>query len=59
MRAAIDAGASAAAAGSIFVFYGPHRAGNEFEVVHVVELSRIMFGPFGIEQFQAARPRFE
>lgn len=26
MRAAIDAGASAAAAGSIFVFYGPHRA---------------------------------
>lgn len=26
MRAAVDAGASAAAAGSIFVFYGPHRA---------------------------------
>lgn len=26
MRAAIDAGASAAAAGSLFVFYGPHRA---------------------------------
>ena len=26
MRAAIDSGASAAAAGSIFVFYGPHRA---------------------------------
>jgi cyclase len=26
MRSAIDAGASAAAAGSIFVFYGPHRA---------------------------------
>jgi cyclase len=26
MRAAINAGASAAAAGSIFVFYGPHRA---------------------------------
>ena len=26
MRAALDAGASAAAAGSIFVFYGPHRA---------------------------------
>lgn len=26
MRAAVEAGASAAAAGSIFVFYGPHRA---------------------------------
>jgi cyclase len=26
MRAAIEAGASAAAAGSMFVFYGPHRA---------------------------------
>lgn len=26
MRSAVDAGASAAAAGSIFVFYGPHRA---------------------------------
>lgn len=26
MRAAVNAGASAAAAGSIFVFYGPHRA---------------------------------
>jgi cyclase len=26
MRTAVDAGASAAAAGSIFVFYGPHRA---------------------------------
>jgi cyclase len=26
MRAAVDAGASAAAAGSMFVFYGPHRA---------------------------------
>lgn len=26
MRAAVDAGAAAAAAGSLFVFYGPHRA---------------------------------
>ncbi|MGV8934787.1 MAG: HisA/HisF-related TIM barrel protein, partial [Gallionellaceae bacterium] len=26
MRVAVDSGASAAAAGSIFVFYGPHRA---------------------------------
>jgi cyclase len=26
MRSAIDAGASAAAAGSMFVFYGPHQA---------------------------------
>jgi cyclase len=26
MRAAVQSGASAAAAGSLFVFYGPHRA---------------------------------
>ena len=30
---------------------------DELEVVEVVELGRIMFGAFGIEQLEATRPR--
>src|ERR1700759_1142334 len=33
--------------------------GGELEVVEIVELRRVLFGAFGVEQLQAARPRLQ